>query len=128
MEIEKSRVIPAPAERVFDIASDVSRLPRWVPGAQSADEVEPLVVRLDPRPGSEAEGGEVLFRAERDQLRVEWGSRGSGEYAGWLQLYSRDDGRSEVNLHLSLLEELDGAYHGDRLKEVDAQLRDALDR
>ncbi|MGE5765297.1 MAG: SRPBCC family protein [Mycobacterium leprae] len=128
MGIEESRVMAAPAERVFDIVSDVSRLPQWVPGARSADEVEPLVVRLDPHPGSEAEGGDVLFRAERDQLRVEWGSRGSEEYAGWLQVYSRDDGRSEVNLHLPFLDELDSAYQGERLKRVEAQMRDALDR
>lgn len=125
MELERSRVMPADAEQVFDVAADASRVSAWVPPIVSLSEVGPNVVRTTVHGRDDTEG---LFRAQPDQMRVEWGSRGTGQYAGWLQVYSRDGGRSEVNLHLSFFDELDEAYRGDRAAAVEADMELALDR
>jgi uncharacterized protein YndB with AHSA1/START domain len=128
VEIEQAKRMPAPAEAVFDVVSDVSRLHDWLPTVESAQEEGPDLVHVAGDRGGHHYDADSLFRAERDQLRVEWGTRGQGDYAGWLQIYSHDDGTSEVNIHLSFFDELDHAVRGRRADEVEAELDAALDR
>jgi hypothetical protein len=47
----------------------------------------------------------ALFRARRDQMRLEWGTRDQGSYAGWLQVAGIGSGGSEVTVHLSFFDE-----------------------
>lgn len=128
MEIERARKMPAPASQVFDVVSDPSRLRDWLPTVQTAAEDGPDLVHLEGERSGHHYEGDSLFRAERDQLRVEWGTRGQGDYAGWLQVYSHDDGTSEVNVHLSFFGDLDHAVRGSRAQEAEDELTSALDR
>jgi hypothetical protein len=69
-----------------------------------------------------------LLRVDEDQRRVEWGSRGTSAYAGWLQV-AGGDGVSSLHLHLSFDDDAVEAGEvptvGDG--DVDAALREALD-
>jgi hypothetical protein len=47
----------------------------------------------------------ALLKAEKDQMRVEWGTRNGGAYAGWLQVAGIGSGASEVTVHLSFFDE-----------------------
>ncbi len=46
-----------------------------------------------------------LLRTQRDQLRMEWGTRDDGRYTGWLQVAGLDTGTSQVTVHLSFFDE-----------------------
>lgn len=114
-EYEASRVLPAPAQQVFEVATDPGRLGRWLPVADTVELDGPDHVRLDGERGG-------LFRAQPDQLRAEWGDEAHADrpsvYAGWLQVYDRDDTSSEVNVHLSFFDE--------RQQDGDRGIGDAL--
>jgi Polyketide cyclase / dehydrase and lipid transport len=119
-EYELSRPMPATTEIVFDTASRVEDLDRWLPDVlhvepAGANRVHAMVA------GRRAEG---LFRADRDQLRLEWGAYGTDEYAGWLQVADSGAGASEVTLHLSLL----GADQPDTATVMHKAMAVALDR
>lgn len=103
-EFEVERGMPADAETVFAVATDVGRMSRWLPG-----NVEP----------------EGTWSAEPGQLRLEWGR---GEYAGWLQVSHADPG-SAVVLHLSFGPGLPEA-RADRAEaeRLTGELRHSLDR
>ncbi len=47
----------------------------------------------------------ALLRARREQMRLEWGTRERGGYAGWLQVAGIDSGASEVTVHLSFFDD-----------------------
>ena len=47
----------------------------------------------------------ALFRAGPDRMRLEWGTRDQGEYAGRLQVAGLDGGASEVCVHLSFFDD-----------------------
>ena len=115
-EHEATRTIPAPPEEVFAVASDVERLPGWLPTATAASEPSAGVVRVEGAvdgPGGETSyADEGLWRVTPDQRRVEWSqpSRGGrpSTYSGWLQVHDYGDGQSDVTVHLSFLDD-DGA-------------------
>ncbi|RZS89855.1 polyketide cyclase/dehydrase/lipid transport protein [Motilibacter rhizosphaerae] len=128
MEFERSKVVAAPAERVFDVVSDVERMPSWLPTTERAAADGADHVHVEGERGSQPYEGDGLFRAQRDQLRLEWGSDRTGEYAGWLQIHHQaQDDRSEVVIHLSFFEELDERYRASRAQAVEAELEEALD-
>lgn len=126
-EFEAERGMPAEAEVVFAVVADLERLPEWLPA------------QVDVRPSGD---GEVQARVpERDvdvrglvrvrpqQLRVEWGSDASPDYAGWLQVEHADPGRSSVVLHLSFLgHQVETRKHGTAGDEVRGWLADGLVR
>ncbi|MCO5999497.1 SRPBCC family protein [Actinoallomurus rhizosphaericola] len=119
-EYERSRAFDAPPELVFDEASDPDTMDQWLPGEvhlESADLPEVTVEH-----GSERE--RALMRAERDQLRVEWGTRDTGEYAGWLQVTGIDPDRSEAVVHLSFFDE----EHAPPRSRIEQELAESLDR
>ncbi|POX38192.1 hypothetical protein C3486_24555 [Streptomyces sp. Ru73] len=102
-EYERARTMPALPEHVFDQVSDVSRLDAWLPDELHVREEElPAVTVHEDRTG---EDESALFRAEKDQQRVEWGTRENGSYAGWLQVSGIGSGASEVTIHLSFFDE-----------------------
>ncbi|MER7212900.1 SRPBCC family protein [Streptosporangium sp. NPDC020072] len=102
-EHERSRRISASAEQVFDRASDLDSIDRWLPRDLHVrpDDLPAVTVHED-ETGRDARG---LFQAERDQLRMEWGTRDDDSYAGWLQVAGISPQESEVTVHLSFFEE-----------------------
>ncbi|MBZ4014452.1 SRPBCC family protein [Streptomyces purpurogeneiscleroticus] len=121
-EYERSRTMPALPEHVFDQASDVSRLDSWMPAELHVREEElPAVTVHEDRTGEDAS---ALFRAQPDQQRLEWGTRESGSYAGWLQVAGIGSGASEVTIHLSFFE----ASHDPGREAVEAALDRSLAR
>jgi hypothetical protein len=98
-EFERSRRMPASAEVVFDEACDLERLDEWMPRDLHvrADGLPAVTVHED-RTGRDER---ALLREDRDQLRIEWGTRDDNRYAGWLQVAGIGEEGSEVTVHLS---------------------------
>jgi uncharacterized protein YndB with AHSA1/START domain len=129
MEFEHSRVLPASAEQVFGVVSDVGRMSRWLPTTSRVEEDSPNHLHVEGERSSQHYEGDGVFNVSEDQLRVEWGSDRTGEYAGWLQVHHQaDPDSSEVVLHLSFFDELDEEYRAGRASAVDAEMTDALER
>jgi hypothetical protein len=103
-EYERSRTMPALPEIVFDEASDLDRgLDTWLPQDLHVQVERPPAVSVhEDRTGEDVQ---ALMRTEKDQLRMEWGTRDDGRYTGWLQVAGIGSGASEVTIHLSFFEE-----------------------
>ncbi|CAM5531182.1 SRPBCC family protein [Streptomyces aurantiogriseus] len=116
-ECERSHTIPAQPEQVFEEASDVGRLDSWLPEALHVDAGDlPAVTVHEDRTDEDTA---ALFRARRDQMRLEWGTRDQGSYTGWLQVAGIGSGASEVTVHLS--------FFDDSHDPGEETVRDALD-
>ena len=116
-EYERSRTMPAQPEHVFDQAANVAQLDAWLPDALHVHAADPPAVTVhEDRTDHDTS---ALLRAERDQMRIEWGTREQGSYAGWLQVAGMAAGASEVTVHLSFFD--DSHDPGERAA------RDALD-
>lgn len=125
-EFERERAMPAPAEEVFGIAADVDRLNRWLPGDITVHPSEPAGLNVDVHdPDGDREEPGVLAES-RDQLRLEWGHRGSPDYSGWLQVSSAEQGRSYATLHLSFHGDQPANHGGDAAHGVEQRLDEAL--
>jgi uncharacterized protein YndB with AHSA1/START domain len=127
MEYEESRGMPADAEIVFDVLSDVDAMERWLPTAMDVETAGPDRVHVTGGGEGFRYDTEGLFRAQKDQLRIEWGSEGP-DYAGWAQVYHSGAGASEVNLHLSFLGDQPQAHDGREAEQIRRGMREALDR
>ncbi|MEU0333945.1 SRPBCC family protein [Streptomyces sp. NPDC006193] len=102
-EYERSRTMPAQPEHVFDQAANASQLDAWLPDALHVDAGDPPAVTVhDDRSGQDTP---ALLRSEPDQLRLEWGTREQGGYAGRLQVAGIGSGASEVTVHLSFFDD-----------------------
>lgn len=102
-EYERSRTMPAQPEQVFDRAADLGRLDAWLPDALHVRPEEPPTVTVHEDRSDEDTSAQL--RAARDQMRIEWGTRERGGYAGWLQVAGIGSGASEVTVHLSFFED-----------------------
>jgi|SRR5829696_1419735 len=127
-EFEREKQMPADAERVFDVVADVEHLDRWLPDIVSvhptgADAVDVDIHRAE---GDQQATGTV--GVERDQLRLEWGGRGTADYAGWLQVAHADPGHSSVTLHLSFLGDQPESHGGEAAADLERRLDDSLNR
>ncbi|MEU6776723.1 SRPBCC family protein [Streptomyces sp. NPDC046759] len=101
-EYERSRTMPAQPEQVFDQAANLGQLDAWLPEALHVDAEDPPAVTVhEDRSGEDTP---ALLRAQRDQMRLEWGTREQGDYAGWLQVSGIGSGASEVTVHLSFFD------------------------
>lgn len=114
--------MPALPEHVFDQAGDVGRLESWMPSQLHvrAEELPAVTVHEDATGRDEA----ALLRSHPERMRLEWGTREDGVYAGWLQVAGAGSGTSEVTLHLSFFEE----RHDPGAEIVHAALEDSLER
>lgn len=119
--------MPAEAEVVFDVMADVNRMEEWLPTTVDVEEAGPDLVHVSGEAGGRTYDSEGLFRAQPDQLRIEWGSHGP-DYAGWAQVYHGGAGSSEVNLHLSFLGDQAQANGGDAAEKTRQEMREALER
>ncbi|QIP82953.1 SRPBCC family protein [Streptomyces sp. Tu 2975] len=102
-EYERSHTMPALPEHVYDQAARVDQLDSWLPEALHvrAEELPAVTVHED----RTDEDTPALLKAEKEQMRVEWGTRNGGAYAGWLQVAGIGSGASEVTVHLSFFDE-----------------------
>ena len=117
-EYERSRTMPAQPEHVFDQAANVGQLDAWLPDALHVRVEDPPAVTV--HEDRRDEDTSALLRAESDQMRLEWGTREQGGYAGWLQVAGIGSGASEVTVHLS--------FFDDSHDPGEQQVCDALDR
>ncbi|MGC9377821.1 SRPBCC family protein [Streptomyces sp. MH13] len=102
-EYERSRTMPAQPEQVFDQAANVGQLDAWLPRDLHVEaEGLPAVTVHEDRTDQDTS---ALLSARPEQLRLEWGTREQGSYAGWLQVAGIDSGASEVTVHLSFFDE-----------------------
>ncbi|MEU7058024.1 SRPBCC family protein [Streptomyces sp. NPDC046197] len=101
-EYERSRTMPAQPEHVFDQAANLDQLDAWLPDALHVHVEDPPAATVhEDHTGQDTS---ALLRAERDQMRIEWGTREQGSYAGWLQVAGIGGGASEVTVHLSFFD------------------------
>ncbi|MBT2386501.1 SRPBCC family protein [Streptomyces sp. ISL-11] len=121
-EYESSRTMPALPEHVFDQAREVRRLDSWMPAELHvrAEDLPAVTVHED----TSGQDAPALFRAQPEQLRLEWGTRESGSYAGWLQVAGIGSGASEVTVHLSFFDE----GHDPGAETVRSALENSLER
>ncbi|MDN3244347.1 hypothetical protein J2S54_006418 [Streptomyces sp. DSM 42143] len=102
-EYERSRTMPAQPEHVFDQAANVGQLDTWLPRDLHVEPEEPPAVTVhEDRTDQDTS---ALLSARPEQMRLEWGTREQGSYAGWLQVAGLDSGASEVTVHLSFFDE-----------------------
>ncbi|MFC7894421.1 SRPBCC family protein [Streptomyces sp. NPDC057381] len=102
-EYERSRTMPAQPEQVFDQAANVGQLDTWLPRDLHVEPEEPPAVTVhEDRTDQDTS---ALLSARPEQMRLEWGTRDQGSYAGWLQVAGLDTGASEVTVHLSFFDE-----------------------
>jgi uncharacterized protein YndB with AHSA1/START domain len=121
-EYEASRTIVAAPEAVFAVASDVGTMDDWLPRDVHVEPAAPPEVTVTH--GADVDRERALLRADPDRLRVEWGTRDTGEYAGWLQVTGIGAGPSEVVVHLSFSD----PAHAPPGPDVEAALHRSLDR
>ncbi|MGW0366149.1 SRPBCC family protein [Streptomyces sp. NPDC002990] len=121
-EYERSRTMPAMPEHVFDQAANVDQLDTWLPEALHvhAEDLPAVTVHED----RTDEDMPALLRAQRDQMRIEWGTREQGAYTGWLQVAGIGSGASEVTVHLSFFD----ASHDPGEQAVNQALETSLQR
>ena len=126
-EFEAERRMPAEADAVFAIVGDLNRLPEWMPAPIGVRPTGDGEVHADVDARNVHADGLVGVRPE--QLRLEWGSENSPDYAGWLQVQHAEEGHSSVTMHLSFLgDQPETRRHGHAADEVREWLDDALAR
>jgi uncharacterized protein YndB with AHSA1/START domain len=126
-EFEAERRMPADAQAVFAVVGDLDRLGEWMPEPIGVRPTADGEVHADVASrGIDADG---LVGVRPEQLRVEWGSEDSPDYAGWLQVEHAEEGHSSVVMHLSFLgDQPETRRHGHAADEVRQWLDDALER
>jgi uncharacterized protein YndB with AHSA1/START domain len=124
-EFEAERRMPAEAEAVFAVAGDLDRLPEWLPPSVDVVSLGRGEVHADVEQRDVHADGLVGVRPE--QLRVEWGSERTPDYAGWLQVQHAEAGHSSVTLHLSFLGDQAETHPGAAADEVQHWLDTALE-
>lgn len=126
-EFEDERGMPADAQAVFEVVSDLDHLGEWLPIQVDVRSVREGEVHAQVEQRQVDVDG--LVRVRPEQLRVEWGSDKTPDYAGWLQVEHAGEGRSSVVLHLSFLgHQPETRPHGHAREELQAWLSDGLDR
>ena len=119
--------MPADAEIVFDVMSDVATMARWLPTTMDVETAGPDRVHVEGDTDSHHYANDGLFRAQKEQLRMEWGSEGP-DYAGWAQVYHSGAGASEVNLHLSFFGDQPQSHNGGAADKTREEMQQALAR
>lgn len=112
--------MPADAEAVFDIVSDLENMTTWLPGSVEIELSSPNLIRLW-LPGRHAEFGlERRVWIDWDRLSVRWGSESTITCSGTLQVLRLANDRSAVTVQLT-------GPPGASAVQVDTWLEAALD-
>ncbi len=111
MIIDQNVVIPAPAEKVWDLMMDVPAVSTCLPGVESVEEVSPDVYKgiLGVKVGPVAvrlEGQVTLVEQNRDEwlarmdvVATDKRIRGAVNAKAWMKLYPNDDGTTGLLVH-----------------------------
>jgi uncharacterized protein YndB with AHSA1/START domain len=91
MEHEHTEFVAAAPERVFRALADIGNLPRYVPQLTGAEQLDGDKIRVQARYEGHTQEGEVWFRADESERKIEWGSPDS-EYRGSIQVTPERDG------------------------------------
>jgi len=104
--IERSIQVSTDCSRTFDYLSDVGNLPRYMDSMTSAERTSAEEVHVTAEvPGGGHQEGEAWFRTDPERRRIEWGSEGSSDYSGWLEVDEEPQGGSVVRLGLDMVHE-----------------------
>lgn len=118
--LTRSRSMPADAEAVFDVVSDLDNMTTWLPASVEVELSGPNLIRLW-LPGLHAD---VDFERQMDidweRLRITWGSETTTSCTGTLQVLRLAAGRSAVSVRLT-------GPPGASVSSVDAWVEAALD-
>jgi uncharacterized membrane protein len=93
--------LAAPAQRTFDYLSEVSNLPDYFDRMTSARPGDGETVQTTAKlpNGTEVEG-EAWFRVDTNSMALSWGSEGTNDYHGRLEV-TGDERRSVVTVTVS---------------------------
>ncbi len=94
---ERTTSVPADAEAVFDVITDLENLSAWLPAGVEVERYGPDLVRL-------WVGEDVVERriaVDWDKLRIDWGGRSAPTYVGALRVLRVAPGRSAVTVRLT---------------------------
>ncbi|MFI8003326.1 SRPBCC family protein [Streptomyces sp. NPDC086010] len=121
-EYERARTMPALPEHTFDQATDVDELNAWLPRGLSLDARDlPSVTAHD---GATHRDVPAVLHVHSGRMRLEWGSRETEGYTGWLQVTDTGSGVSEVTVHLSFAD----GVHDPGERAAHAALDSSLER
>ena len=98
MQHEHTEHVAAPAGAVYAAIADLRNLPRFVPQMTAARRSEGDRVEIAARYEGREQHGEVSFRADDGERKIEW-SAPSG-YHGWMQVQPDGEG-SRLTLFLN---------------------------
>lgn len=93
--------MPADADAVFDVLTDLESMADWLPRAVDIELCGPNVIRLWMRSGDGEVDLERRVHIDWDRLRVEWGSESTTSYTGWLQVLRLAPDRSAVTVEVN---------------------------
>lgn len=111
MIIDQNVIIPAPAEKVWELMMDVPAVSTCLPGVESVEEISPDVYKgiLGVKVGPVAvrlEGKVTLVEQNRDEwlarMDVEATDkkiRGAVNAKAWMKLYPKEDGQTGLLVH-----------------------------
>lgn len=94
---ERTTSVPADAEAVFDVVTDLEHLSTWLPAGVEVERYGPDLVRL-------WLGEDVVERriaVDWDKLRIDWGGRSAATCHGALRVLRLGPGRSAVTVRLT---------------------------
>ncbi|HXG65052.1 MAG TPA: SRPBCC family protein [Blastocatellia bacterium] len=129
-EYEHTVVVEASSGKVFDFVSDVQNLPRYLPTVRNAEALEGERVRLQGESAGRQYENEGVFRVDKENRRIEWGSVDEGRYRGWLEVKDHENVEwSIVTARLTFAEqpELAEQMKGQNM-DVDAAIQDSLEK
>lgn len=85
-EYEQTRHIQAPRNKVFAFVSDINNLPDYLPTVRNAAMEDGERIRVQGEANGHRYDDTGFFRVDQAQQRLEWGSDGDSNYAGWLEV------------------------------------------
>nr|WP_274534319.1 SRPBCC family protein [Saccharothrix sp. CB00851] len=97
----RTKTMPADADVVFDVITDVEHLSAWLPPGVEIELYGPGLLRLWPLRGFRDEPCERQVRIDWDGLRVCWGENTATTYTGNLRVLRLAPGRSAVSVELT---------------------------
>ncbi|NUT48225.1 MAG: SRPBCC family protein [Saccharothrix sp.] len=96
-----TKSMPADAEAVFDVVTDLEHLSAWLPPGVEVELYGPALLRLWPAGTSRVEPCERQVRIDWEHLRVRWGGAEAASYTGHLRVLRMAPGRSVVVVDLT---------------------------
>ncbi|MEV0680203.1 SRPBCC family protein [Actinosynnema sp. NPDC050436] len=94
-----TRLVPADAEAVFDVVTDLDHLSSWLPPGAEVERYGPHLVRLWTTRADEP--FERVVAVDWENLRVRWGSEATPAYTGRLSVLRLSAGHSAVTLDIT---------------------------